>query len=169
MDIIKQFQHNRHSCWTSIFEWISITHIVYSNPNGKSIYYREASRTRVLYFAVQHVEMILNRVPGQLGLKLTTSFRLVYKSKNESNIWFELLSIVYSNHDTDNSKSSSKMQAHTLYGIEVGRDYRSKCIIFYNPITSSYYRSPDFRLDESILPISNFQVPSALMVDLPGV
>ena len=41
-------------------------------------------------------------------------------------------------------------------GIAVGRDDKSKSIIFYNPIASSYYHLPDFCLDESRLPITNF-------------
>ena len=57
--------------------------------------------------------------------------------------------------DTDNAESRSKLQAHTPDGIEVGRDDRSNYIIFYNPITSSYYLPPAFRLDESRLPITN--------------
>ena len=88
--------------------------------------------------------MMLNQVPGRLGMRLTTPFEFVYKSKPDSKIWFELFFIGYFNHDTDNAKSISKLQAHTLDGIAVGRDDRSNSIIFYNPITSSYYRSPDF-------------------------
>ena len=38
----------------------------------------------------------------------------------------------------------------------MGRNDRYKSIIFYNPITSSYYRPQYFRLDESRLPITNF-------------
>ena len=108
------------------------------------------------YFAVRHAEMMLNQVPGRLGLKLTTPFELVHKSKPDLKTWFELFSIVYFNHDTDNADSFSKLQAHTLDGIAVGRDYRSNSIIFYNPIISSYYRPPAFRHDESRLPITNF-------------
>ena len=77
--------------------------------------------------------------------------------------WFELFHIGYSNHDTDNAKSRSKLQAHTLDGIAVGQDDRSNSIIFYNPITSSYYCPPDFRLNESRLPITNF--PNYLRLD----
>ena len=68
-----------------------------------------------------------------------------------------------SNHVTDNGESCSKFQAHTLDGITVGRDDRSHSIIFYNPITSSYYRHPDFRLDESRLLITSF--PKSLHFD----
>ena len=69
----------------------------------------------------------------------------------------------YFNHDTDNAESNFKLQAHTLYGIDVGWDDRSNSIIFYNPIMSSYYRPPAFRLDESRLPITNF--PSSIRFD----
>ena len=83
--------------------------------------------------------MMRNQVPGRLGIKLTTSFELVHNSKPDSKTWFELFSIGYFNHDTDNSEIRSKLQAHTLDGIAVGRDDRSNSIIFYNTITSSYY------------------------------
>ena len=96
------------------------------------------------YFAVQHAAMILNQVPGRLGLKLTTPFELVHNSKPDSKKWFELFSIGYFNHNIDNAESRSKLQAHTLYGIAVGWDDRSNYIIFYNPITPSYYRPPYF-------------------------
>ena len=99
--------------------------------------------------------MILNQVPGRLVLKLTTQFELVHNSKPESKTWFELFYIGYFNHETDKSESRSKLQAHTIYVIAVGRDDSSKSIIFYNPITSSYYLPPSFRLDESILTITN--------------
>ena len=115
------------------------------------------------YFAVRHAAMMLNQVPGRLGLKLTTPFELVHNSKPNSKTWFELFSIGYYNHDTDNSESRSKLQAHTLDGITVGWDDRYNSIIVYNTITSSYYRPPDFRLDESRLPITNF--PNSLIFD----
>ena len=91
--------------------------------------------------------MILNQVPGNLVLKLTTPFELVHNSKPDSKTWFELFYIGYFNHDTDNTEIRSKFQSHTLDGIAVGGDDRSNSIIFYNPIPSSYYRLPDFRLD----------------------
>ena len=107
--------------------------------------------------------MMLNQVPGRLCLKLATPFELVHNSKPDFKTWFELFSVGYFNHDTDNSGSRSKFQAHTLDGIAVGRDDRSNSIIFYNPITSSYYHPPCFRLDESRLPITNF--PNSLRFD----
>ena len=102
------------------------------------------------------IELDLSYRPGQLGLKLTTPFELVHNSKPDSKTWFELFSIGYFNHDTDNAESCSKLKAHTLDGIAVVLYDRSNYIIFYNPIMSSYYRPPDFRLNESRLPITNF-------------
>ena len=107
--------------------------------------------------------MMLKEVPGQLGLKLTTAFELVKNAKPDSKTWFKLSSIVYFNHDTDNAESRSKLQAHILDGITVGRYDRYNSIIFYNPITSSYYPPPDFRLNESRLLITNF--PNYLRFD----
>ena len=104
--------------------------------------------------------MMMNQVPGRLGLKLTTPFELVHKSKPDSKTWFEIFFIGYFKHDTDTTKSCSKLQAHTLDDIAVGRDDRSNSIILYNPITSSYYRPLAFRIDESIITITNF--PSSL-------
>ena len=107
--------------------------------------------------------MMLNQVPGRLGLKLTTPFELVHNAKTNSKTWFELFSIGYFNHDSDNTEIRSKLQAHTLDVIAVGRDDKSKSIIFYNPITSSYYRPPAFLIDESRLPITKF--PNSLHFD----
>ena len=81
---------------------------------------------------------MLNQVPGQFSLKLATLFEIVHNFKPDSKTWFELFSIGYFNHDTYNAKSRSKLQTHTLDGIEVGVDVRSNSIILYNPITSSY-------------------------------
>ena len=89
-----------------------------------------------LYFAVCHAAMVLNQVPGHLGLKLTTPFELVHNTKSDSNAWFELFSIRYFNNHINYTESRSKIQAHSLDIIDVGRDDKSNSIIFYNPITS---------------------------------
>ena len=107
--------------------------------------------------------MILNQVLGRLGLQLAILFELVHNSKPDSNTWFELFSIGYFNHHIDNSDIRSKLQAYTLHGIAVGRDYKSNSIIFYNPITSSYYHPTPFPLDEWRLLITNF--PNSLHFD----
>ena len=97
---------------------------------------------------------MFNQVLGCLDL--TKHFELVHKSKPDSKTWFELFSIGYFNHHIDNTESMSKLQAHTLYGIAVGKYDKSNFIILYNPITSSYYGPPAFYLDELRLPITNF-------------
>ena len=109
------------------------------------------------YFVVRHAAMMLNQVPGRLDLKLTTPFEHVHKYKPDSKRYFDLFCIRYFNHETDNAESCYKLQAHTLDEIAVDRDDRSNSIIFYNPITSSYCSPPDFWLDESRLPITDFQ------------
>ena len=100
--------------------------------------------------------MILNQVPGRLGLKLTIPFELVHNYKPDSTAWFELFSIGYFNHDIDNAESRYKLQAHTLDGIAVGRNDRPNSIIFYNPITSSYYRPTALLIYELRIPINIF-------------
>ena len=75
--------------------------------------------TRTIWIIVRHV---LNQVPVLLGLTLIKPFEIVHNSKPDSKKWFELLSIGYFIRDTDNAKSCSKMQSHTLHGIAVGRD-----------------------------------------------
>ena len=65
--------------------------------------------------------MMLNQVPGPLGLKLAPPFELVHNAKPNYKTWFELFSIGYFNHDTYNTESWSKLKAHTLDVIAVGR------------------------------------------------
>ena len=115
------------------------------------------------YFAIQHAAMMLNNVPGRLGRKLTTPFELVHNQKPDSKTWFELFSVGYFNHSTDNAESRSKSQAQTLDGIAVARDDKTNTITFYNPLTKSYYRPPAFKLDEGRLPVTNF--PKSLRFD----
>ena len=115
------------------------------------------------YYAIRHSAMMINQVPGRLGRKLTTPYELVHGTKPQSETWFELFSVGYFNHQTDNAESRSTSQAKTLDGIAVGRDDRSNTILFYNPITKSYYRPPAFSLDESRLPVTNF--PKSIRFD----
>ena len=92
--------------------------------------------------------MMLNHVPEHFGLKLATTFELVHNTKPDSKTWFEILSIGYLNHTVDNIESRSKLQAHNLYGIAVGREDNSNAIIFYNSLNYSYYHPTAFRLDK---------------------
>ena len=69
---------------------------------------------------------------------------------------FELFSIGYWKQNKDNKDSRSNTEDQALDGIAVGQDEQTDTIIFYNPLTKSYYRPPVFWLDESRLPVTNF-------------
>ena len=97
-----------------------------------------------------------HQIPGRLGRKLTVPFETMHNQKPDSKTWFELFSIGYFNHITDNAEKQSKTEDQTLDGIMVGRDDKSNAIIFYNPLTRSYYRHPAFWLDGGRLPVTNF-------------
>eukprot|EP00804_Cyclotella_cryptica_P002399 CCRYP_004096-RA/>CCRYP_004096-RA protein AED:0.22 eAED:0.22 QI:0/0/0/1/0/0/3/0/917 len=108
------------------------------------------------YFAIRHIVLMINQVPGCLGRKLTTPFELVYGVKPDSSTWFELFSIGYFDHKTEGNAKKSNIQAQTLAGIAVGRDDKANTIRFYNPITKAYYSPSVFKLDEGRLPASHF-------------
>ena len=108
------------------------------------------------FFAILYAATMINQVPGRLGRKLTTPFELVHGVKPDSSAWFELFSVGYWNQSVHNDTQRSKIEDHSLDGIAVGRDDTSNTIVFYNPLTRSYYRPPAFRLDEGRLPVTNF-------------
>ena len=87
---------------------------------------------------------MLNQISGCLDHKLTTPFKLVHNQKSDSKKRFQLFSVGYFNHATDNTSSRCKMEDHSFDSIAVGRDDKTKTIVFYNPITRSYYRPPAF-------------------------
>ena len=94
---------------------------------------------------------------------MTTPFELVHNCKPDSKTCFELFSVGYFGHDKDDGELRSKTQNQTLDGIAVGRDDKSNTIVFYNPIHKTYYRPPNFKLDEGRLPIANF--PKSISFD----
>eukprot|EP00956_Cyclotella_meneghiniana_P015762 scaffold24459_cov75-Cyclotella_meneghiniana.AAC.3 len=106
---------------------------------------------------------MINQVPGRLGRKLTSPFELVHGVKPDSATWFELFSVGYFPHSSDDGETKSKSQANTLDGIAVGRDEQTNTILFYSPVTKQYYRPAIFKLDESRLPISCF--PKSIKFD----
>ena len=76
------------------------------------------------YFGFCYAAMTLNKVPGRLVLKLTTTFESIHNPKPYSKTWFELFSKVYFNNHIDNTESRFKLQAHILDGIIVSRNYK---------------------------------------------
>eukprot|EP00956_Cyclotella_meneghiniana_P026201 scaffold56081_cov49-Cyclotella_meneghiniana.AAC.1 len=115
------------------------------------------------YFAIKHSSLMINQVPGRLGRKLTSPFELVHGVKPDSSTWFELFSVGYFPHGSDDGESKSKSQANTLDGIAVGRDEQTNTVLFYNPISKQYYRPAIFKLDEGRLPITCF--PKSIRFD----
>eukprot|EP00956_Cyclotella_meneghiniana_P035945 scaffold119809_cov102-Cyclotella_meneghiniana.AAC.2 len=115
------------------------------------------------YFAIKHASLMVNQVPGRLGCKLTSPFELVHGVKPDSSTWFELFSVGYFPHSSDEGEAKSKSQANTLDGIAVGRDEQTNTVLFYNPITKQYYRPAIFKLDEGRLPITCF--PKSIRFD----
>ncbi|KAL7549847.1 hypothetical protein ACHAWF_013106, partial [Thalassiosira exigua] len=115
------------------------------------------------FFAIAHGASMINQVPGRLGRKLTTPFELVHGCKPDTKTWFELFSVGYFNHPQDGDQARSNVEDQSLDGIAVGRDEKSNTIVFYNPITKSYYRPQAFRLDESRLPATTF--PTSIRYD----
>jgi len=100
----------------------------------------------IWYFVICHAPHMLNQVPGHLGCRLTSPFELVYGYIRDSSTWFELFLMGYFPMTRKSGESVSTTQAYTRDGIAVGRDDKSNTIIFYNPLTHSYYHPPVFKL-----------------------
>lgn len=115
------------------------------------------------FYAVKHAALMINQIPGRLGRKLTFPFEMVHGVKPDSSTWFELFSIGYFPHSSENGESKSKSQANSLDGIAVGRDSQTNTVLFYNPVTRQYYRPAVFKLDEGRLPILCF--PKSIQFD----
>ncbi|KAL7523063.1 hypothetical protein ACHAWF_000973, partial [Thalassiosira exigua] len=139
------------------------------------------------YYAILHAVLMINQVPGRLGRKLTSPFELVHGVKPDSRTWFELFSTAPlpapkskttpstaspsaatrrqtpSSSTTPSRGPTTAFEDHSLDGIAVGRDAKTNTIIFYNPVTRSYYRPQAFRLDEGRLPVTNF--PKSIKYD----
>lgn len=73
------------------------------------------------FYAVKHAALMINQVPGHLGRKLTSPFEMVHGVKPDSSTWFELFSVGYFPHSSENGESKSKSQANSLDGIAVGQ------------------------------------------------
>eukprot|EP00804_Cyclotella_cryptica_P022103 CCRYP_011581-RA/>CCRYP_011581-RA protein AED:0.10 eAED:0.05 QI:0/0/0/1/0/0/6/0/1337 len=104
------------------------------------------------FYAVKHSARMINQLPGRLGRKLISPFELVHGIKPDATTWFELFSVGFFKHSSSSDGLNSKMQSMSMAGIAVGRDDTSNTILFYNPLTRSYYQPQAFTLDESRLP-----------------
>eukprot|EP00804_Cyclotella_cryptica_P030485 CCRYP_008549-RA/>CCRYP_008549-RA protein AED:0.36 eAED:0.17 QI:0/0/0/0.8/1/1/5/0/922 len=127
-------------------------------------YLTEKQMTREFWFyAVKHATRMMNHIPGRMGRRLVCPFELVHGTKPDSTNWFELFSVGFFKTDSSSDGKHSKTQSMSLAGIAVGRDDTSNTILFYNPVTWSYYRPQAFTLDESRLPLA--QWPGLIMPD----
>jgi hypothetical protein len=82
------------------------------------------------YFAIKHSTLMLNQIPGRLGRRLTTPYELVHGIKPDATTWFELFSIGYFDHATENNSKKSKFEVQTLVGIVIGRCDKSNTVKF---------------------------------------
>eukprot|EP00804_Cyclotella_cryptica_P030273 CCRYP_019237-RA/>CCRYP_019237-RA protein AED:0.06 eAED:0.03 QI:0/0/0/1/0/0/3/0/1322 len=127
-------------------------------------YLTEKQMSREFWFyAVKHATRMMNHIPGRLGRRLVSPFELVHGVKPDSTTWFELFSVGFFKMESSADGKHSKTQTMSLAGIAVGRDDTSNTILFYNPITRSYYRPQAFTLDETRLPLS--QWPGIIIPD----
>jgi hypothetical protein len=100
---------------------------------------------------------MINQVPGRLGRTLTSPFELVHGVKPDARTWFELFSVGFFKHTAKRGEgANTKTQEMTLDGIAVGRDRQTNTILFYNPLTKSYYRPQAWTLDKTRLPITHW-------------
>ena len=91
------------------------------------------------FYAVKHLARMINQIPGRLGRKLISPFELVHGIKPDATTWFELFSVGFFKHSSSSDGLNSKMQSMSMAGIAVGWDDTSNTILFYNPLTRSYY------------------------------
>eukprot|EP00804_Cyclotella_cryptica_P030371 CCRYP_011900-RA/>CCRYP_011900-RA protein AED:0.20 eAED:-0.11 QI:0/0/0/1/1/1/3/0/1923 len=115
------------------------------------------------FYAVKHATRMMNYIPGRMGRRLASPFELVHGVKPDSTTWFELFSVGFFKMESSSAGKHSKTQSMSLAGIAVGRDDTSNTILFYNPVTRSYYRPQAFTLDEARLPLA--QWPGLIIPD----
>eukprot|EP00804_Cyclotella_cryptica_P009045 CCRYP_003142-RA/>CCRYP_003142-RA protein AED:0.35 eAED:0.14 QI:0/0/0/1/1/1/2/0/1801 len=127
-------------------------------------YLTEKQMSREFWFyAVKHATRMMNYIPGRMGRRLVSPFELVHGTKPDATTWFKLFSVGFFKMESSSDGKHLKTQSMSLAGIAVGRDDTSNTILFYNPITRSYYRPQAFSLDETRLPLA--QWPGIIIPD----
>eukprot|EP00804_Cyclotella_cryptica_P022088 CCRYP_011573-RA/>CCRYP_011573-RA protein AED:0.27 eAED:0.27 QI:0/-1/0/1/-1/1/1/0/654 len=106
---------------------------------------------------------MMNYIPGRMGAACVCPSNFVHGTKPDSSTWFELFSVGFFKMESSSNGKQSKTQSMSLAGIAVGRDDISNTILFYNPLTRSYYRPQAFTLDETRLPLT--QWPGLIVPD----
>ncbi len=85
------------------------------------------------YYAIKHAAWMMNMIPGKYPGKLASPFMLVHGACPDPRTWLPLFSLFYFHHKKDSNASHSKLQAHTMDGIIIGRSPTSNTILVYNP------------------------------------
>ena len=152
----QQLEHHHIPARYTIFNFFGQTHLAYPHSDGTCLYYWKTVWSWIL------VSCILTRIndaeSSSWSFSNQTQNSIWVSSWHQTRLqtWFKLFSIGYFNHTIDNTESQSRLQAHTLDDIVVGRDEKLNAFIFYNPLTSSYYCPPYFCLNKYRLPVTNF-------------
>ncbi len=79
---------------------------------------------------------------------------LVHGARPDPRTWLPLFLLCYFHHKKDNKASRSKLQAHTVDGIVLGRSPTSNAILVSNPQNQRFYKPDSYRLDPFCLPSS---------------
>jgi hypothetical protein len=85
------------------------------------------------YYAIKNSAQMMNMIPGKYRGKLASPFMLVHGVCLDPRTWLPLFLACYFYHKKDREASRSKLQAHTMDGIILGRSPTSNAIYVYNP------------------------------------
>ena len=108
------------------------------NPTGKS-WYICPGLILLWYYAIKHAAWMMNMIPGP--------FMLVHGVRPYPRTWLPKFSLCYFHHEKDSDASRSKLQAHTLDRIIIGRSPTSNAILIYNPRNQRYYKPDSYKID----------------------
>ena len=99
------------------------------------------------YYAIKHAAQMMNMIPGRYNKKLASPFMLVHGVRPDPRTWLPIFSLCYFHHEKASNVSRSKLQAHTLDGIIIGRSPTSNAILVYNPRSQRYYKPDSYKID----------------------
>ena len=106
------------------------------------------------YYTIKHSVRMMNMIPGKYRGKLASPFMLVHGVYPDPRTWLPLFLVCYFHHEKDSNASRSKLQAHTMDGIILGRSPTSNAILVYNPRNQRYYEPDSYKFDPYCVPSS---------------
>jgi hypothetical protein len=104
------------------------------------------------YYPIKCSARMMNMIPGKYGSKLASPFMLAHGTRPDPRTWLPLFSVCYFHHEKDSNALRSKLQAHTMDGIVLGRSLTSNAIPVYNPRNQRYYKPDSYKIDPYCLP-----------------